>query len=1176
MNDDESDHEYYPIILSFPGSHFPYIRGANNASVVFDFSYSFQDLSDFLFQSGNRYDFQGGQLMHRLSDLVLSLSSPSSLDLIHIVDVSDTTDDPEGTSKKMAFGAIYSSIPNFDIGVGTGVLRAASGFVSSDSTTSDLPEGTNLYYSDARVESYITAGEGIDFSSGVISGEDATTSNKGISSFNSANFSVSSGAVNTIQNINTTSNFQVSSLLAGVGSPSSSVVVRGYSNNPSSWKGGAAFGYTSASIIMGELSGVATIGGHNAGLSAWADLAINTGAGNVSIGTNTFNNKLTVNGSASIGTTSAAGTNGLRVGGETQLDSGATVGGDAIISGSLGVTGATTLSSDLGVEGVSIFSNHVVVEGASLSVFRNSGQALGVGGDVVYYSNSTVAAVEYTPSSSGSSSSSRVVGYQFTVDSVDPLEVSHLGYNSTFITGNREVGIYDMDENLLASVTVTTSSTLEGNFRYEEVVGDTSLLPGESYVIAAVTPAFENIHQPSFSSLSINSSISIVVGRISVSASLIFPTSAFTVGPLCGPGLKIRDANYRYDFATGDITHPVGNLTMTSGLVRIISETASRLAQFDENKDLVSSDLSSWLSGGTGITVTDDMDGTVTLSSNDGEIDHGSLSGLSDDDHAQYHTDARALTWLGTASTTNLPEGTNLYYTDARVESYITAGEGIDFSSGVISGEDATTANKGIASFNGTNFSVSSGAVNTIQSIDTSADFQASSLLAGIGTPSSVNVVVRGYSNNPSYWKGGAAFGYTSASVIMGELAGVATIGGHNAGLSAWVNLSISSGGGNVSVGGVAPASKLSVTGGLTVGGTIADTTASPSNGILVEGNIRNQALSASRIVSSGAGKDLESTDLASWVAGTSDQITVTDDTDGTITLSLPQSIASSSSPSFAGLTLTGAATFASVVTISAFDGTNEGAELVWKGAGSFSDWTQDVYQSGMRIFANSSVTQTLSLTNAGSGRAELSLEGSIKFDNTAIGSSDTVGLVMNAAYVDYRIGFDNAGGTGLIRFNVDTPASTIHGFRFSAGDISSGAIVNYVSFRTNGTNGFGTIAPNTTMHLYSDETITGDVTDDYSSSLTIQPIYSANSASNFTITRHNYFDINDVVASNSGAGSLTVTDGCIFRFDSSAGTHCAVDSGTTKATPSNVDGWIKYNINGTVYYSPVYTSKTA
>lgn len=51
-----------------------------------------------------------------------------------------------------------------------------------------------------------------------------------------------------------------------------------------------------------------------------------------------------------------------------------------------------------------------------------------------------------------------------------------------------------------------------------------------------------------------------------------------------------------------------------------------------------------------------------------GNIDHGLLLGLSDDDHTQYHTDARALTWLGTRSTSDLPEGTNLYFTDEKAQ----------------------------------------------------------------------------------------------------------------------------------------------------------------------------------------------------------------------------------------------------------------------------------------------------------------------------------------------------------------------------------------------------------------------------------------------------------------------------------------------------------------------------
>lgn len=61
----------------------------------------------------------------------------------------------------------------------------------------------------------------------------------------------------------------------------------------------------------------------------------------------------------------------------------------------------------------------------------------------------------------------------------------------------------------------------------------------------------------------------------------------------------------------------------------------------------------------------------------------------------------------------------------------------------------------------------------------------------------------------------------------------------------------------------------------------------------------------ASRLLGLDASKDLESTDLNSWVTGTANRIIVTDDSDGTITLSTPQDIATSSSPSFVGLTIT-------------------------------------------------------------------------------------------------------------------------------------------------------------------------------------------------------------------------------------------------------------------------------
>lgn len=56
-------------------------------------------------------------------------------------------------------------------------------------------------------------------------------------------------------------------------------------------------------------------------------------------------------------------------------------------------------------------------------------------------------------------------------------------------------------------------------------------------------------------------------------------------------------------------------------------------------------------------------------------ITHNNLGGLTTGDpHTQYHNDSRALTWLGTRSTSDLAEGSNLYYTNARADARVAIG----------------------------------------------------------------------------------------------------------------------------------------------------------------------------------------------------------------------------------------------------------------------------------------------------------------------------------------------------------------------------------------------------------------------------------------------------------------------------------------------------------------------
>lgn len=52
---------------------------------------------------------------------------------------------------------------------------------------------------------------------------------------------------------------------------------------------------------------------------------------------------------------------------------------------------------------------------------------------------------------------------------------------------------------------------------------------------------------------------------------------------------------------------------------------------------------------------------------------HWLLQGLDRDDHPHYHNDERALAWLGARSTSDLPEGDRLYYTDVRARAALSA-----------------------------------------------------------------------------------------------------------------------------------------------------------------------------------------------------------------------------------------------------------------------------------------------------------------------------------------------------------------------------------------------------------------------------------------------------------------------------------------------------------------------
>ena len=279
--------------------------------------------------------------------------------------------------------------------------KATKTYVDSQVTAQDLDLISDSGTIDIDLDSEsltVTGGEGIDTSATgttlTIAGEDASTSNKGIASFSSDNFAVSSGAV-TIKDSGV-SNDELAGSIANAKLANSSITVTDGSSSTATALGGTiTFSGTSNEVEVAESSGTITIG-------LPSSITVNV-TGNVTGNVSGSSGSTTGNAATATALETARTIGGVSFDGTANIDlPGVNTAGNQNTSGSsASTTGnaatATALQTARTIAGKSFDgTGNITIAAGDLSNVSTSGVS---DGQVLVYNNS---ASEFQPGSVGS------------------------------------------------------------------------------------------------------------------------------------------------------------------------------------------------------------------------------------------------------------------------------------------------------------------------------------------------------------------------------------------------------------------------------------------------------------------------------------------------------------------------------------------------------------------------------------------------------------------------------------------------------------------------------------------------------------------------------------------------------------------------------------------------------